>query len=306
VIRRILLFCLLAALVCLPAISGHAQEPVSLSTLNVSLWPEYDQPSLLVIYKAQIAPEVSLPAEITFRIPSQAGEPTAVAVGPNADSVADVTVQLQPAGEWVQVSFIATTPGIQLEYYDPRLEKNGNQRTLNYSWPGDYAVDSLTLDVQHPIGSSNFSVTPPASNQVQDDQGFVYDLIDKGSVPAGETFVVTASYQKDTDELSATNLPIQPSAPVTAPTAARLNLGQALPWILGFLGIALIIGGGIWYWQSGKQPSTEKSRRRRRSTRPKVSGENPAGDGVYCHNCGKRAATSDRFCRTCGTKLRIE
>ena len=305
-IRRTLLFCLLAALVCLPALSARAQEPVSLSTLNVSLWPEYDQPSLLVIYKAQIAPEVSLPAEITFRIPSQAGEPTAVAVGPNADSVADVTVQLQPAGEWVQVSFIATTPAIQLEYYDPRLEKNGNQRTLNYSWPGDYAVDSLTLDVQHPIGSSNFSVTPPASNQVQDDEGFVYDLIDKGSVPAGETFVVTASYQKDTDELSATNLPIQPSAPVTAPTAARLNLGQALPWILGFLGIALIIGGGIWYWQSGKQPSTEKSRRRRRSTRPKVSGENPAGDGVYCHNCGKRAATGDRFCRTCGTKLRIE
>lgn len=305
-IRRLLLFCLLVALLSLPAISGRAQEPVSLSTLNVSLWPEYDQPALLVIYKAQIAPEVTLPAEITFRIPSQVGEPTAVAVGPNADSVADVTSEVQPAGEWVQVSFIATTPAIQFEYYDPRLEKNGNQRTLSYTWPGDYAVNSLTLDVQHPIGSSNFTVTPPAENQVQDDQGFVYDLFDQGTVPAGETVTVTASYQKDSDELSATNLPIQPSAPVTAPTAARLNLGQALPWILGFLGIALIAGGGIWYWQSGKGSSAEKTRRRRRSTSPKDSNETLAGDGIYCHNCGKRAAAGDRFCRTCGTKLRIE
>jgi hypothetical protein len=91
VIKRIHLICLLVVLLCLPALSSHAQEPVSLSTFNVALWPEYDQPTLLVIYKGQIAPQVSLPAEITFRIPSQAGKPFAVAVGPNADSVADVT-----------------------------------------------------------------------------------------------------------------------------------------------------------------------------------------------------------------------
>ena len=305
-IRRILLFCLLAALVCLPAHSGRAQEPVSLSTLDVSLWPEYDQPSLLVIYKAQIAPEVSLPAEIAFRIPSQAGKPFAVAVGPNADSVADVTYELQPAGEWVQVSFIATSPAIWLEYYDPRLEKEGDLRTVSSTWPGDYAVDSLSVAVQHPIGSSNFSVTPPASDQMQDEEGFSYDVINQGALPAGSSFTVNASYQKDSDDLSATNLPIQPRAPVTASTAARLNLARALPWILGFLGIALIAGGGLWYWQSGKQSSTEKSRQRRRTSRPKISAEAPADEGVYCHNCGKRAQAGDRFCRSCGTPLRMD
>jgi hypothetical protein len=305
VIRRILLFFLLAALVCLPTLSGRAQESVSLSTLNISLWPEYDQPSLLVIYKAQIAPEVALPAEITFRIPSQAGKPFAVAVGPDAESVADVTYQLQPAGEWVQVSFIATSPAIWLEYYDPRLIKEGNQRTVSYTWPGDYAVDSLEVAVQHPIGSSNFSVTPPASDQMQDEDGFLYDVINQGAVQAGSGFTVNASYQTESDQLSATNLPIQPSAPVTA-TMASLNLGQALPWILGILGVALIVGGGIWYWQSGKQSSTEKGRRRRRTAHPKGTDEAPSEEGVYCHNCGKRASAGDRFCRTCGSKLRIE
>jgi hypothetical protein len=79
-----------------------------------------------------------------------------------------------------------------------------------------------------------------------------------------------------------------------------------LPWILGILGVALIVGGGLWYWQSGKQSATDKSRRRRRTARLKVSDETAAGDEVYCQNCGKRASVGDRFCRTCGTKLRIE
>jgi hypothetical protein len=110
-----------------------------------------------------------------------------------------------------QVSLLPL-PGDQLEYYDPRLEKEGNQRTLSYTWPGDYAVDSLTMEIQHPVGSSNFSVTPPASDQVQREDGFLYEVINQGAVPAGSELPVTASYLKDSDELSATNLPIQPSA----------------------------------------------------------------------------------------------
>ncbi len=305
-IRRILLLGFLLIFICLPTLPGLAQESITLSTLVISLWPEYDRSSLLVIYKAQIAPEVSLPAEVVFRIPVQAVEPHAVAVGLDVDSVADVAYDVQPAGEWLQVSFIATTPAIRLEYYDPRLQKDGDQRTVSYLWPGDYAVDSLTLEVQHPVGSSDFTVTPPAEDQVQDTYDIVYDLIDKGSVPAGTTFSVDISYQKETDELTSETLPLQPSAPVTAPTSTQLNLDRALPWILGFMGVALIVEAGSGTGNLASNLRHEKSRRRRRSARPKVSEEAAAGEGVYCHNCGKRASASDRFCRACGSKLRIE
>jgi hypothetical protein len=27
---------------------------------------------------------------------------------------------------------------------------------------------------------------------------------------------------------------------------------------------------------------------------------------LYCHECGTRAQTGDRFCRVCGSKLRVE
>ena len=34
-----------------------------------------------------------------------------------------------------------------------------------------------------------------------------------------------------------------------------------------------------------------------------LSAENGNND-IFCHRCGKRAASGDRFCRSCGTKLR--
>jgi hypothetical protein len=43
------LILLLAAM--LPQISGRAQTTTGIDSLKIELWPEYDQPSMLVIYR---------------------------------------------------------------------------------------------------------------------------------------------------------------------------------------------------------------------------------------------------------------
>ena len=67
--------------------SAQAQEAPRFETLTIDLWPEYDRPSMLVIYKGELSPAVSLPAEVTLRMPVEAGAPAVVAVGPEANSV---------------------------------------------------------------------------------------------------------------------------------------------------------------------------------------------------------------------------
>lgn len=303
--KRIPIFVILA-LLCLSGIPARAQEAVSFSNLTISLWPEYDQPSVLVIYKGTLSPQISLPAEVTMQIPSEAGKAFVVAVGPDAASVADVSSQLQPAGEWIQVSFIATTPSIQLEYYDPRLAKDGAQRNFTYEWPAVHAADAITLEVQHPVGSSGMTVTPDAGQTLQGEDGFAYTLIDKGSVAAGTPFALDISYQKESDDLSVNSVALQPSAPITPQTGGRMNLRAVWPWLLGLLGVLLIAGGGYWYWHSGRQPAETRSRRRHTAQIKPGESQGAADDGVYCHNCGKRALPGDRFCRSCGTRLRVE
>jgi hypothetical protein len=63
-------------------------------------------------------------------------------------------------GEWTEVSFLAAAPAVQFEYYDPSLVKNGAERHFTYTWPGDYGVDALRIQVQQPVGASEMTISP--------------------------------------------------------------------------------------------------------------------------------------------------
>lgn len=285
-------------------VPAQAQTTAHLESLSIDLWPEYDQPDLLVIYKGVLASDVSLPVELTFRIPVEAGKPSAVAVGPDPATVADVAYESRVLGEWIEVSFIATTPAIQFEYYDPRLKKEAAARSFSYEWPGDYAVDTLVLGIQHPIGATSFQVTPNSGRMITHQDGFDYNVIDLGALQSGSTFTINVSYEKSTDALSIQSLEVQPSAPLTTGVSSQLDVLRLLPWILSAMGVLLIAGGGFLYWRSSKSKETQVRRSRKGAgVPPEINIERST---VYCHQCGKRAERGDRFCRACGTRLRSE
>lgn len=302
---RSLAFALFIFLVLSLVVPVWAQTTPSLESLSIDLWPEYDRPDLLVIYKGILASDVPLPAELTFRIPVEAGKPSAVAVGPDPASVADVAYESRVLGDWIEVSFIATTPAIQFEYYDPRLEKEAARRSFSYEWPGDYAVKMLVLGIQHPIGATSFQVTPNSGRVVTHQDGFAYNVIDLGALESGSTFTINVSYEKPTDALSIQSLEVQPSAPLTTGVSSRLDVLRLLPWILGAMGVLLIAGGGWLYWRSSRDT---KQRRSIRSRKEAIMPTGPEMErlAIYCHQCGKRAEPGDRFCRACGTRLRGE
>jgi hypothetical protein len=282
---------------------GHAQEQIRLKVLDIDLWPEHDRPTMLVIYHATLDDDVSLPAEVTFRIPAAAGRPHAVAVGPSPGIVGDVNFTTREAGEWVIISFIATLPAIQFEYYDPALQIEGTQRRYQFNWPGDYAVDSFSLRVQQPVGATDLRLSPGIGTVAQGQDGLLYHQVDIGSLEAGDRFSISLEYTKETDRLTVESLQIQPTGPVAPDNSGRLLL-QILPWALGVLGIALVVGGILWYRHSSQVVVTSRSRPRRKSPHPK-SGELDAEEDNYCHQCGKRANPGDRFCRSCGTRIQV-
>jgi hypothetical protein len=283
----------------------QVQNNLTFSALEVDLWPEYDRPSVLVIYHITLPSDTELPVDLILRIPSAVGEPNAVAVRDANGGLLSIAYTREVNGEWSMISFTPTMPEIQVEYYDPSLVMEAGSRHYEYSWPGDYAVDSLTVEVQQPVGATDMRITPGMSSGTIKADGLTYYTSQAGSLPAGQEFGVVVDYQKSTSALSAESLQIQPSAPVSTITPARRNLLAVLPWILGGLGVVLIVGGGgWWYWQSGLGKSHQpKAPRRRRKLVIAQPNEVPEGD-VYCHHCGKRALAGDRFCRTCGTRLR--
>jgi hypothetical protein len=300
--RKIL--ALLPLLILLLPSSSRAQGEVSFSTLEVNLWPEFDHPSMLVIYFATLSPQVSYPVEVVFKMPAGVENPHAVAVGPSPGQVGDVFYTRQVIGGMTGIAFTATAPYIQFEYYYAGIFGQDNQRIFEYRWAGDYAVDSFSLRVQQPIDTTHFQLSPATSTVLQGGEGLWYHLMEVGSLSAGDTFQIKIDYTKTTDRLSYQSLQIQPGGEIPISPTSPLS-SQYLVWALGVIGVLLIAAGGFWWWNSNRESEQPRSPRRRRSPRTPVEDLDDSA-AVYCHQCGKRASAGDRFCRSCGVRLRKE
>ncbi len=284
---------------------ARAQGEVVFKELNVALWPEYDRPSVLVIYRITLADNTTLPTELTLRIPATA-EVNAVATRQSDGGLFNVAHTRVVNGAWAEIHFTTSMPGTQVEYYDNTLSTSGQSRTYQYSWSGDYAVDSLGIEVQQPLNATNLVTSPGLGAGKTGQDGLVYYTANIGSLPVGQGFELSLQYEKEGETLSAAGLQVQPSSPVSGTASSlRSKLRSVMPWGLLALGLILIVGGGIWYWQSGKRKEIRQPPHRRR--KPAVDAREAAepDEGyIYCHSCGKRAAPGDRFCRACGTQLR--
>jgi hypothetical protein len=275
-----------------------AQSPIVLSSLQVQLWPEYDQPSMLVIYDLQVAPGTQLPASVPIRFPNEANLMAVAMQGAdgsllNADyleSGADDAYQ----SILIQVQSPAT---YRVEYYQP-LTRAGGSRDFTFEWPGDLQVDSLAMSVRIPADATG-ATTDPALQPAKTDQTASYLEGSFNSLPPGQAFTLNIHYVRSTEALTAPEQGLQPSQPLDASTPGRVMISNYLPYFLGALGVVLIGSGAFYFWQASRGRSP-------RPTRHRGSTRLPLGrsDDVYCHACGTRAQAGDRFCRVCGARLR--
>lgn len=302
--RKTLTILLFALLLLAPIFSARAQEPVRFSNVEVNLWPEYDRAAVLVIYRITLSADTPLPVNLTVRIPAAAGAPNAVAAKQPDGQLFIIQYESQTSGDWQTLSLTATMPELQIEYYDPNLVKEGTQRSFSYLWPADHAVDAMLIEIQQPMGGSNTTITPgPVTSAVGGD-GLTYFFKDIGPVAINQTFTLNTSYEKATDDLTVADQPVQPTSPLPTTPEWQTSLINALPWIVGILGVLLISGGFYWYWRTGQQRQVLAGKRHTR--RGRSSAETRFAGEIYCHQCGNRAGKSDRFCRACGAKLRLE
>jgi hypothetical protein len=280
---------------------AQAQNEVRLSSVNVQVWPEYDQPAVLVIYRISLSTDSTLPVTLNLRIPAQA-EVYAVAVSDPVSGLLNAPYDRTVQGSWATLRITANLRDMQVEYYDA-LEKNGTARHIVYEWAGDYAVDTFAVALQQPVGAIDLVTDPVLTKSSVGQDGFTYYQSTPQPLAAGQSFTLTADYQKATDTLSTTGLPVQPAQPLNASTPGRVTMSGVMPWILAGIGGALIvvsIVGGLYMWKSGTRRSSASRKHHTQSQEASETGD------VCCPQCGKRAQLGDVFCRTCGTRLRAE
>jgi hypothetical protein len=284
---------------------ARAQSDISMESTAVSLWPEYDRPTALVITQMLLSPDTALPAQVVLRVPPSVEKIHTVAIGSDFSSVTDqgVDYTVEEGGEWSEIKINAPDRAIRVEYYDSALVKSGTTRTYTYIWPGDYPVGTFSFELRAPLESTNITSQPPLEQAVVDLDGFEYWTAQPASLEAGEQFQAAVSYERTTDLPSTAILLGNQTGAVPPALSLTDAVYRGLPYIMGLLGLALIVGGGWWFWRSGRV-SVRGSSRRRHAQHASATIDDDGDQEVYCHNCGRRAGPTDRFCRACGTRLR--
>ena len=289
----------------LATIPAWAQTPVTITGLQVALWPEYDSRSMLVIYRVSLDPETTLPTDVGLPIPASAGDPLAVAMTDSTGGLVNARYTRQVDGEWATILVTAESLQLQVEYYSP-LTFDGPLRRFAFVWPGAPGVGSMSYEVQSPIGAQEVTITPAPASQSVGQDGLTYFSSGLGADAGPGGTEIDLTYVKTSDDLTADLLSLPPTRP--EPTQGGTpDLRQFIPWILLAFGVILLSAGGAWYLRlSRAAPSA--GRRRRRGSRPASAPDGEPGEmdasPVFCHNCGTRATAGDRFCRSCGVRLR--
>jgi len=293
--RKLLM--LLITLIFLIPTSVLAQDSAALKSLNVRLWSEYDQPSMLVILNFELTDDTTVPTTLDFRVPSEANI-TAVAYD-NAGELLIANYQITPTddGNWQTIKLIASErTTYHIEYYQP-LDRSGNKRSFTYQWTGDYPVSELDIEVQVPQDSTEVKANPAIP--FMQSQPFLNGGAKISNLKEGQTYRLNLEYSRTSEAPVVTPPPssdVQPLEAVDENTDGRSTLDN-LPLFLGGFGAVLILAALIYFMRG--QSIVDESKPRKRKNRSLE-----AGSQIYCHECGSRANEGDRFCRTCGSKLR--
>lgn len=300
VIAMAALLLLLALLSAWRANTAFAQQNVRLASLQIEVWPEYDSPAALVILRAELPPDVTLPAAMSLRIPASSGGPAAVAAADSAGGeLLNMPFDRADAADAITLTFTAERRFLHVEFYDP-IETGTADRTYTYTWPGDLAVDRMSVRVQEPASASDVTTQPELASSIKGADELTYRSADLGALEAGTTLPVTISYTKTDSRTSAEILGL--TSPDAQPAAEDSGDGLS-PWLLLPAVAAGLLAGAVlataWRRRPAAAPILSRAERRRR--RNAGERENAAG---FCPQCGNQLAAGNRFCPRCGAAAR--
>lgn len=295
------------------SITKAQSNVTAIESLPVDIWPEYDRESVLVLLTGFLPAGAPLPATITIPVPDNADINAVARITEDGSLFSDITFDDSVSG---QVTLTTPDARFRVEYYMP-YNQDGEERTFTFEWESDVTVTEMLVSVQQPVATSELTTNPEASNVTTRQDGFQYHNLAPVTVPAGDSFSVEVAYSRSVSQVSAELLQPSDTAEPTTGNQPNTPSETGLNWptiLLVSAGVA-VLAVGAWMLfgerlvaarrpagRSRPAPVSKRPKKRKRERETAVS-DSPS-KARYCHHCGQKSEPDDRFCRSCGTRLK--
>ncbi len=281
--------CLVVAFTGNSSVSAEAAiGPSGFKAVNLWVYPEYDDPRLLVMLEGEIVGALP-PVEVTFLVPSAAEMYSAGSVDAQGQYTGGPP-QRQPSSMpgWDEISYQVTANKFRVEYYDPIIIGQPD-KSISYEFRCLYPITGLEVIVQEPRKASDFIVSPIGTAFV-DDQGFNSYIFTYPELDKEQPLQFDFAYAK-TD--ARPSLLIEESGISSSPLTIVV------------IAVLVIAFAGLFFWMR-HATSRPKTRAGRRQLIRKSGLHRSADDrskARFCSNCGDPIIGSHKFCSGCGVKF---
>ena len=140
--------------------SGASTENLSIGRMKVAIMPEYDDPSVLAIYDGKFDEVESYPIKTSFLIPRGSVISDACSLSHEGQHFCQLYRTVN-RGEYDEVSLLLPYPNFYLSFHTPRLDIEREKKEMAYSIKANHPVKVLEVEIQQPLRSSEFKVSPP-------------------------------------------------------------------------------------------------------------------------------------------------
>ncbi|MFU8827343.1 MAG: zinc ribbon domain-containing protein [Brevefilum sp.] len=277
---------------------AQIQPDIRLDTVVVHLLPEYTHPTVLVIYEIDLDEALPLPQELNFNIPAEAEVLAVINYSPENRPV-ELFYQEARFGEWKDLQFSSTSHRIRIEYVDPNLVRQHNNRTYDFQWLSPFPAGAFTINVRQPSGASGIISQPVVKRLEQAPEEQPVYAADLGEISAGELVRFSLSYSKAPGDSAYLALLVQPARPLTENALGRTPSPiSVILWLL--VASVIIIVLVLFYYLRFRMKEADKFTLIGQG----VGITNPERQVLYCQECGMRTKPGDSYCSKCGTELR--
>ncbi|MDW7675560.1 MAG: hypothetical protein SCK28_13610 [Bacillota bacterium] len=257
---------------------AFANEEITAGEIYVSVWPEYDEPGVLVIYSGEVKNNSSeaFDGYIRFNVPNEMDK--AEMVCETEQGMLCVIYQVEEMGDYKQISWKVTKPiapggtlPFMLEYYYDPIQGE-TDKTIEFEFVPTYDMLSLVWDVKEPFNSTGFTIEPSLDSRGQDNNGFNTYRATNYNISKEEAQNLTIKYTRTSTEPSIDkSLVTGGTASTSNDKVADANKSLVLVLVAGFLGV---IGFFAVYALKNNNKSKTKYSKKSNKQNKKVSKNN--------------------------------
>ncbi|MFQ5356162.1 MAG: hypothetical protein ACE5DY_06700 [Mariprofundaceae bacterium] len=151
---------------------GEATKNLSIGRMRVSIWPVYDEPSILAIYDGRFEEGADYPIKTSFLVPRGSVVSDACSLSHEGQHFCQLYKTIN-RDEYDEISLLLPYPNFYLSFHTPQFDVGHEKRAFTYRIKANHPIKTMKVDIQQPLRSTAFNISPDENAAVAQNDGTI-------------------------------------------------------------------------------------------------------------------------------------